>query len=401
MWGSGPRLDDYLRGRLKAAQDELAGLDPDYLVSENEDVLVAALIEKHLPKPVEVDWDGVTRSEVAEVTVQVPDQFGRDRIYDVPASKVTFSFPISGTAEMLAYQASHSFLGQQEGRVNGSNIVLELTERSLTTEVVRGRIAQLQQHINKRVEWANTDLRGFMGTAEQSLRRVYADRKQRILNDRAVEDALGIPVKSSGVVRQPVPARRKHVTLERRRQQSAFVPEPVLQEAIYRDILEAVHSWARSLERTPKTANKLDEEELRDLLLGTLNGYWHGEAGGELFNGNGKTDILIRADDRNAFIAECKIWRGPKGATDAVDQLLSYLVWRDSKAALVMFIKAADPASTVEKLHAAVEAHPRHVLTKRVGDPNKQVDYVLTADDEGRRISLAALPIVVSLPTRR
>lgn len=148
-------------------------------------------------------------------------------------------------------------------------------------------------------------------------------------------------------------------------------------------MLDAVRAWATSLERTPGTAAKLDEEELRDLLLGNLNTYWRGGAGGELFNGSGKTDILIRHGDRNAFIAECKVWRGPKGVADALDQLLGYLVWRDSKAALVMFIKTADPAATIGKLYTAVEAHPSCVLTKNSSNPSSRVDFMRVRDPAG------------------
>lgn len=60
-----------------------------------------------------------------------------------------------------------------------------------------------------------------------------------------------------------------------------------------------------------------------------------------------------------------------------------------------MFIKTKDPAATVEKLHAAVEAHPSHALTKDATDPGSRVDYVITADDEGRRVSLAVFPVVI------
>ena len=130
-------------------------------------------------------------------------------------------------------------------------------------------------------------------------------------------------------------------------------------------------------------------------MLGNLNTYWQGGAGGELFNGSGKTDILIRHGDRNAFIAECKIWHGPKGVADALDQLLGYLVWRDSKAAIIMFIKTKDPAATIEKLQAAVEAHSSYALTKDATNPSSRIDYIITADGEGRRVSLAVFPVVV------
>ena len=60
-----------------------------------------------------------------------------------------------------------------------------------------------------------------------------------------------------------------------------------------------------------------------------------------------------------------------------------------------MFIKTADPSATIEKLNAAIEQHPRHVLTKTSTDPRNQTDYVITGDDEGRRVSLAVVPVVI------
>ncbi|MFD8249202.1 hypothetical protein [Nocardia sp. NPDC059691] len=400
MWGNKPRLADYLNQRLQAALAELDSLEADYLLSENEEVLVTALIQKHMPQPIEVDWDGVTRTQLSEVKIQVRDQFDHDEIYTVPASKVTLRFPFTGTKALLDHQASKfTMYDDPDGKVLNDSLVLEIVERTLTPEVIQGRIASLKTDLDKRVGWANTDLNSFIPTAEQAIRNRYVSRKQRTLDDRKVEEALGIPVASTGAPRQPIPARRKQVSLAQRRNQSAsFVPEPEMDEAMYRDVLQQVHGWARSMERVPQTSNKLDEEELRDLLLGALNGYWQGGAGGELFNGDGKTDILVRADGRNVFIGELKIWRGPKVVNETIDQILSYMVWRDSKAAIVMFINTADPAATIKKLHDAVEAHPRHVLTKTADDPAKQVDYVFTADEEGRRVSLAVIPVVLTPP---
>lgn len=395
MWGNERRLDDYLRGRLKRALDELAGIDPDVMLTENVDVVVASVLSKHMPSEIKVDWDGATRTPVAEVMTQVRDQFDPEEIYTVPASKVVVSFPITGTTEMLDYQASTFSMSGEYGKVSGGCVVVEIVERTLNADTIRAQVERAKRDIDQRAAWANGDLATFQSAAEQSIRSAFERRKERILNDREVEDALGIPVRTSSTPRPPVPARRAQVTLQARKAQAGFVPEPVLEDAIYQDVLQAVRAWATSLERTPGTAAKLDEEELRDLLLGNLNTYWQGGAGGELFNGSGKTDILIRHGDRNAFIAECKIWHGQKGVADALDQLLRYLVWRDSKAALVMFIQTKDPAATIEKLHTAVEAHPSYALTKNMTDPSSRVDYIITADDEGRRVSLAVFPVVI------
>lgn len=395
MWENERRLDDYLRGRLKDALTGLAAIGPDDLLSENVEVVVAALHGKFMPTEVAVDWSDPTRSAISEVTTRVRDPFDRDKIHEVPASKMVISFPISGSTEMLGYRASTSSMGGPSSTVSGGAVVIEIVERNLDANVIRAEIERVTKDLDTRAGWANADLANFAPTAEREIRNAYAIRKDRILNDRAVGAALDIPVRKAEGPRPPIVARRKHVSLQTRRAQSTFVPEPVLADAVFHDVLDVVRSWAASLERTPMTTAKLDEEELRDLLLGTLNGYWRGAAGGELFNGRGKTDILIREGDRNAFIAECKIWRGPQGVADALNQLLSYLVWRDSKAALVMFIKTADPSATITKLHASVQGHSSHVLTKLPSNPSGHCEYIVTADAEGRRVSLAVVPVVV------
>lgn len=70
MRGTEHDLRAYLRARLDTARQELAGLDVDYLLSENEDVLIAALAQKHFPEPVDINWGDVTRTPVTETMTQ-------------------------------------------------------------------------------------------------------------------------------------------------------------------------------------------------------------------------------------------------------------------------------------------------------------------------------------------
>lgn len=389
-----PGLDGYLEGLLWEAQERLGRIDPDHLLSENEDILVETLLDEYLPKSILINWDSPTMDEIVEKPVEVYDQFDANRTHQVPGSSTTITFPLTGTGDMLKYRARHFVLGPTLGVVAAGEVRMEVAAPKLTDELIKSRIKGLRDSLAQRVAWANEDLAAFRETAEKRLRNKHAARKDRILADRDLTASIGIPIRRTGTQPPPVPARRKQVTLETRRQQAEFVPEPVLDEAVYGEVVQITMSWARSLERTG-VATRLGEEDLRDLLLGTLNAYWEGAAGGELFNGAGKTDILIRHDDRNVFIAECKIWDGPQTVTDALNQLLRYLVWRDSKAALIMFIRRAKPAETITRMHTAIGQHPSHLMIRPGGTPSSRVDHILTADNEGRRISLAALPVVL------
>ena len=67
------------------------------------------------------------------------------------------------------------------------------------------------------------------------------------------------------------------------------------------------------------------------------------------------TDICIEQENRAAFVAECKIWKGPAKLRKAIRQLDGYLTWRDSKASLIVFSKNKDFNSVVSSVRACLE----------------------------------------------
>lgn len=81
---------------------------------------------------------------------------------------------------------------------------------------------------------------------------------------------------------------------------------------------------------------------MRNTLLASLNATFKGDAVGEAFRNKGKTDICIEKENRAAFVAECKIWNGPKEVPLALRQLDGYLTWRDCKTALIYFVRRKD-----------------------------------------------------------
>ena len=111
------------------------------------------------------------------------------------------------------------------------------------------------------------------------------------------------------------------------------------------------------MERSPVSFRSMDEETLRQHFLVQLNGQFEGNATGETFNMEGKTDILLRAGDRNVFIAECKFWKGPKAFGAAIDQLLGYSAWRDSKSAILVFNRGTDTTTVLTGIDNTVKSH--------------------------------------------
>ena len=152
----------------------------------------------------------------------------------------------------------------------------------------------------------------------------------------------------------------------------------------YEHILTIIDRLSRNIERNPSTFFDMKEEQIRDLILVDLNGHYDGAATGETFNNRGKTDILLRIGEKNVFVAECKFWRGQRALHAAIDQILGYLTWRDTKAALVLFCKNVRFTDVLAKTAIAVSEHPNFKeVQKKVSDTH--VRYLFRQKDDPAR----------------
>jgi hypothetical protein len=165
----------------------------------------------------------------------------------------------------------------------------------------------------------------------------------------------------------------------------------MLEEATYKSILDIIQSMTLVMERSPTAFSKMGEEDLRQHYLVQLNGQFEGAATGETFNYQGKTDILIRENDRNIFIAECKFWRGEKLFTETIDQILNYLSWRDTKTAIVLFNRNKGLSDVLVKVQAAAKAHPHYKRGPAVVDETRLRFTFGNPSDHNREVILTVL----------
>lgn len=136
----------------------------------------------------------------------------------------------------------------------------------------------------------------------------------------------------------------------------------------------------------------MDEEGIRTAILVVLNSHYDGSATGETFNKGGKTDILIRSLGGNVFVAECKFWKGNKAFQETIDQLLSYVTWRDTKAAVVVFNRNKDFSNVLAEIPLAAESHPKHKRKLQfAGKCQVSRNIFAHPDDSNREITLTVL----------
>lgn len=167
------------------------------------------------------------------------------------------------------------------------------------------------------------------------------------LQRRADADRFEIPVQPQIILSTPP--------------QSGNILEPRdLKSDEYEAILSTVMNMALVMERNPSSFVNIGEVPLRNFFLMILNAMYQGNATGETFNSNGKTDILIRENGQNVFIGECKIWDGPATLIEAVDQIVEYTTWRDTKTAIFLFNQNKKLSAVLKQIPGTVQAHPNY-----------------------------------------
>lgn len=226
-------------------------------------------------------------------------------------------------------------------------------------------------------------------------------RRERLTKHEGLKDLLGIPLKR----KDGVPA-IKSVGIERKMvrplpppPKSGYKPEPGITDEDYSHILSVIRHEGRTFETTPKTFAVHDEEALRDILIAHLNGHYQGDATGEAFRRSGKTDIRIEDGNRAAFVAECKVWKGQKELSRAIDQLLGYLTWRDCKAAIIIFNKHnAKFSGVLEAIPTVFATHGLYKGSTEVEEVGEWQFDMTSGEDEGRqvRVHVFAFNLVVA-----
>lgn len=389
-------LRDYLTKRVQYCQNVLESMSEDEVLARSTDDIVFQLVGAAQLEPITITADAVDGG-VTEIQVERFDHFDRTR-YKAAGLRIHAVFEFSGSSDLFYYKPSTRLLTSFNAEVGHDTVTVQIEQAGSTPNPTATKQAIDREigAIRTMAGHAATDVLAFNSALDGQFRPAVERRKTFLQNRRDLAGALGFPLKKRTDAPAPVPLRRKVMGVQRGTPAAPRPPysdEPALTQAQYEDAIHVISSALLSMERTPSVVAGKDEEELRDYILVMLNGTFQGTATGETFVKSGKTDVLVRVEDRHVFVGECKWWKGPKALGAAIDQLLGYLPWRDEKAALIVFIENRDASAVFEKVDDAVKAH---VAFKRVGksdpDRTRRRNFVLGhPEDTEREIQLAVM----------
>lgn len=345
-------LDGTLRNHLNLLTSKVDQIQKDQLLATPEDDLVQHICDSMEIEPITL-YEASAEMEQHETKIDVSGYRDRNPFRDrgpiyVAGIRVVVSIPYTGDHMLwkLRPNSWQSVFPRANVSHTGSDVVghIEIVIEQPTDdpqERIKQRLESELKTIRFYLNSQKTQIEQFNATLPARIRQAVQARNERVKVNEGVVDLLGIPLKKRGDIPsvQPISITRKLIRPLPPPPKSGYQAEPGIADYDYEHILSVIRHEGRTFEATPKTYAVHDEEELRDIMLAHLNGHYQGSATGETFRLSGKTDIRIEDNNRAAFVAECKVWRGAKKLAVAIDQLLSYLTWRDCKAAIVIFNK--------------------------------------------------------------
>jgi hypothetical protein len=319
----------------------------------------------------------------------------------VMGTVITLHVPYSGNRDFFRVRPSTFDSAPPIATYDGNELTISFSGRQLDPTAVKTQLNGVLDSIEKYLVWQRQSVAGFNDHLERKVRSAVEARKAKLLGDQNLVANLGFPLKHrlDAPKTYVAPVTRKNVVQRQATPVTApFKPEPAMDGAIYNEILDIMHSMTLVMERSPTSFAKMGEEDIRQQFLVQLNGRFEGAATGETFNYEGKTDLLVRVDGKNIFIAECKFWGGPKAYLETIDQLLGYLSWRDTKTAVVIFNRNRDFSNVLKSIIETTETHPNKKKgPEKLGETRFRYTFS-NPNDANRELKLTVMAFDVPQP---
>lgn len=365
-------------------------IDKDAIMNTDEETLVESIMTHNKLSHLEVNFEG-RQLEPQEKSGKEHDTMFNEEL-EVRYNSFLIEIPYSGPSVLWELQPSTKKGMLFQAEVRDDIIRFEVDDIANNIDYVNSRIRQNDESIKINTANLNDEIDNLNPQIEEHARKMIKQRKEEIGTLTQNIALLGIPLKKNTSIPQTfaIPTAKAIKTIPKITNKSgdSTSPTPTLSDPIYEDILQTIHDVGKVMERLPKIYKDRDENDIRDLFLLYLEPRYT-SAGGETFNGGGKTDILIRHENSNVFIAEYKFWKGAGQFSSAIDQLYRYLTWRDSKTDIVVLCQNKDLTAVLLQIKSTVESHENYVKSLPTKDDTWMSFIMHFPGDTEKEIKLA------------
>lgn len=390
-----PTFQTYYGSVERMIADVLSKEQPDYLVQVEFEAYLDHLVAKLSWETLDLD-EGAMTMETFIGKKRIND-FGRTVEVDRPRVRLRIPVgPHTQRREFLQLMPSSQRLsGEPEWKFEGSLLVLE-------TDAEDRAIANALDEVRFWIGGRNNDVRAGNAGLRQLIEPIWR-RKRRELEEhhgalKSLTERVKIPLHQSESAPKPIVVEKQRPTTSKPEVRPG-TPEPELERTSVLEIVDFVESYARQLEVTPSVYAKLEEEELRDLVLSMLNVNYPGSSA-ETFSKKGKTDLFLRAGGGGSLVVECKRWTGPKKYGEALEQLFGYLTWRHGYGVLLTFSTNRDMSACIEAAKDLIDRHDTSVAASVKGGSSRFLSRHVHPQDRAKQVEVFHLFVDLSVPTR-
>lgn len=404
LFSKEPPLPDYLERKVAEMLDEIDRQDRDYIARTDPANLAGYFSEKYRRITPVLHVDQITTSEtdtsldISHDPSRVIDDRGGPII--VPGIMTTLHVPFTGDSELFEYTLPLHFTVRPFCKLTENEVAISHSWTRADPDATRAALNRQLDRLRDCLAQVESLVTNFNQALRARARERIEARQRRFRESHEVVKALGFPLRERDNVPKiyVAPVHRRKLPLP-----LPSVPLPAQEEWVlsmehYEFILGLMNGVGLMIERNPAVFAQLEEEHLRTLFLLPLNSHYEGQATGETFNMEGKTDILIRAAGRNIFIAECKKWNGPKTLTDAIDQLRKYLTWRDTKTAIVLFSDRRRFGDVLAQIPEVLRKHPSY--KREWKEHSESTFYFKVSQEREPALELYLTVLVFDVPAR-
>jgi len=322
--------------------------------------------------------------------------FDRDKL--VKQQVVIYHLPYTGNIELLQLRPNPFALMSYDAQLDTRQrcVLIEIINYYNDPEKIKQQYNQEVGYLSSNYGNIRNNLLELNNRLEHSIISLINQRKQQVLQKNNLLASLGVPIKKKDGVAEtfsvPNPKLKDKIIVKPVVYEKDFKPEPALDDNNYRKILKIINDVGKNFERLPSTYKGKSEEDIRDHILLILDPNFElGSASGETFNKIGKTDISLRYDSSVVFIAECKYWKGEKVFIKTIDQLLGYLTWRNSKAAIINFVQNDDFTDVLDKVKTSIKTHTNFLKEESPNDETWFNYKIHLNGDRNRQLDLAII----------
>jgi hypothetical protein len=387
-------LDDYLKDNDERILRDVEKETEDYILNVNETDYINHLVSKFKIDIPQLDFDSL--SITAEVQKKLLPPWRGLPETTIDADVVTYHIPCTGDITLLCYRPNTYIEWSIALKTSlSSEVSFEASVTHNDKEELARQTRSILTDFKKQMGYFVKEVEDYNNSLRSKIEQMFRQRKKVFLEKNEVAAFLNIPIKKKeslpATYAIPTPQFQKSINVKPQVTVVGYAPEPTLDQSTYSDILQTIHDIGKVFERLPATYSKKSEEDLRDHILVYLEPRYQGATTGETFNSMGKTDILIRANNSNVFIAECLIWDGQKYFLGKILQLINNLTWRDSKAAVIVFVRNKDMSSVIAEVQAVSPTHSNYLgFVSKQDDSWFNYRFHLNGD-RNREIKLAVL----------